>query len=675
VVIGVFFKETFKIPYLPVFLNGKVVFSTKGQFSEPVTTVAGWGLRPTSIPVRHYAQQHQLPYLALEDGFLRSVGLGNQDPPLSLIADDLGIYYDATSASRLESLIPTVLTDSEIARTHALIASWRASRVSKYNHLREYSGELPARYVLVVDQTLGDASIDYGLANLKSFQQMLEAALQENPDCTVLVKIHPDVFAGRKQGHFDVKALSALPRVVVLAEDVHPVRLLEFAEKVYVVTSQMGFEALLWGKPVRTFGMPFYAGWGLAKDELLPPQRRQALIQKSGVSLLQLIHAALIVYPRYINPETGHSAEVEQVLTYIAFQRQCRNRYPATIYALNFSYWKKSIVRSFFQGSEVKFIRKLTQVPKRATLLVWGNQPLDLSTLQAAEIKLLRLEDGFLRSVGLGADLIRPLSWVIDSRGLYFDATQSSDLEYLLQTSDFSPTLLERAKTLRETIVQQGLTKYNVGSITESKRRLSNIKQHAAGRKIILVPGQVETDASLAYGAPKIHRNLELLQAVRAANPHTYIIYKPHPDVVAGLRAKGENEDQTQAYCDEMIMNIAMGELLPHVDEVYLLTSLAGFEALLRGKKVTCYGQPFYAGWGLTTDIVPIERRTRRLCLDELVAATLILYPTYISRVTHHYTTAEQALEELLLWRTDTSYQLPFWRKALRPLLRLTGKR
>jgi capsular polysaccharide export protein len=122
-------------------------------------------------------------------------------------------------------------------------------------------------------------------------------------------------------------------------------------------------------------------------------------------------------------------------------------------------------------------------------------------------------------------------------------------------------------------------------------------------------------------------------------------------------------------------MDIAMGELLPHVDEVHLLTSLAGFEALLRGKKVTCYGQPFYAGWGLTTDIVPIERRTRRLYLDELVAATLILYPTYISRVTHHYTTAEQALEELLLWRTDTSYQLPFWRKALRPLLRLTGKR
>lgn len=674
-VIGVFFEKIFKIPHLSVFLNGNVVFSRKGQFSESVTTVAGWGLKPTSIPARNYALQHQLPYLALEDGFLRSVELGNQTPPLSLIMDNIGIYYDANYLSRLESLIPTELTETEITRTYALIENWKAGRVSKYNHLREYSGELPSAYVLVVDQTFGDASIEYGWANAHSFQKMLNAALQENPECTVLVKIHPDVFAGRKQGHFDVKTLVITPRVKVLAEDVHPVRLLEFAEKVYVVTSQMGFEALLWQKTVRTFGMPFYAGWGLTKDELPSPQRRQNLIQKSIITLTQLVHAALIAYPRYVNPETGQQCEVEQVLTYIVFQRKMRNRYPTIVYALNFSYWKKSIVRNFFQGSYVKFIKNLTQVPNRATLLIWGNQAVDLSLLQIADIKIVQLEDGFLRSVGLGADLIRPLSWVIDTRGIYYDATKPSDLEYLLQNTFFSLALLERAKNLRETIVKQGLTKYNVGSTSEKNALLSEFKQKSAKRRIILVPGQVESDASLAYGAPKIRRNLELLQKVRTTNPDAYLIYKPHPDVIAGLRAKGEQEEKTHAFCDLIITDMAMGELLPHSDEVHVLTSLAGFEALLRHKKVTCYGQPFYAGWGLTTDIVPINRRTRRLSLDELVVATLILYPTYMSRVTHHYTTVEHALEELLDWRTHSPNLLPFWRKALRPLLRLTGKK
>lgn len=671
-----FSKEAFKIPHLAAFLDGTVVLKSRGGFSQSVTAVAGWGLRPTSAEARRYAQQHSLPYLALEDGFLRSVGLGNQEPPLSLIVDDIGIYYDANTSSGLESLIPAPLTQNEVVRTHALMASWQAERVSKYNHLREYSGELPSRYVLVVDQTFGDASIQYGLAQPQSFQAMLKAALQENPDCSVLVKIHPDVFSGRKRGHFDVAALSVMERVRVISEDVHPVRLLEFAQAVYVVTSQMGFEALLWGKPVRTFGMPFYAGWGLTKDELPTPARRTALLDESKVSLPQLVHAALIAYPRYINPETGERCEVEEVLTQIALQRQIRNSFPPVVYALHFSYWKKAIVQRFFQGSQVYFVRRLEQVPNEATLLVWGSRTVDLcSSPQTANIKILRLEDGFLRSVGLGADLIRPVSWVIDGRGIYYDATQESDLEHLLQSTDFSPALLSRARTLRERIVKHGLTKYNVGVCNQENMTSSTTKKYSDGKKIILVPGQVETDASLAFGAPAIRRNIDLLRAVREANPEAYLIYKPHPDVLAGLRDQGANEEQAERWCDQIVTDRAMAELLTEVDEVHVLTSLAGFEAVLRNKAVTCYGQPFYAGWSLTTDIVPIVRRTRRLSLDELVAATLILYPTYLSRVSRHYISAEQALDELLAWRASSASQLPWWRKALRPLLRLTGRK
>jgi capsular polysaccharide export protein len=630
-----------RIPFLEKLLGSPVVPGHFGRFFRPVTAVAGWGRKPTSLSARRYAEKYGLPYLAVEDGFLRSLGLGSQEPPLSVVVDDLGIYYDATRPSRLEALIPRSLSDDESVRTHELIAAWRAGRVSKYNPLREYVGDLPQRYVLVVDQTYGDAAIECGLAGADSFQRMLQAALDEHPNCTVLVKVHPDVFAGKKRGYFDVAALSAMPRVQVLAVDAHPVRLLESALAVYVVTSQMGFEALLWGRPVRTFGMPFYAGWGLTQDALDAPSRRKS------VTLAQLMHAALVAYPRYVDPETGERCEVEMVLAHIALQRRMRSRYPAIVYASGFSPYKKPIVRDYLQGSEVRFVPRPQDVLPGGVLALWGRQ-----APVGRDVRLLQLEDGFLRSVGLGADLIRPVSWVMDGRGMYFDATTPSDLEVLLQNEVFDEALCARARRLRERIVAAGLTKYNVGA--------THWQRPGDAGKVILVPGQVETDASIAYGAPGIHRNIDLLRTVREANPNAYVLYKPHPDVLAKLRAQGLGEAEALRWCDEVVADVAMGELLPQVDAVHALTSLAGFEALLRGKAVTCYGQPFYAGWGLTTDVVPVARRTRQLTMDELVAGSLICYPVYLSRVTNRYTSPERALEDLLVWR-DRGGGLMWW--------------
>jgi capsular polysaccharide export protein len=628
-----------RIPHLEELLGQPVVAGSFGRLPATVAQVAGWGYKPPSRTARRYAERHGLPYLAVEDGFLRSVGLGGDDAPLSLVCDDLGIYYDASRPSRLESLIAAPLAGGVEERARALIAAWRTARISKYNHLREYEGELPQRYVLLADQTWGDASVSYGMADETSFQRMLTAALQEHPHSTVLLKVHPEVMAGRKRGHFDLAQLAAHPRVEVLGEDVHPVRLIEHAEAVYVVTSQIGFEGLLWGKPVRTFGMPFYAGWGLTQDELPAPARR------GQATLEALVHAALIAYPRYLDPETGHRCEAEHVVGWMGLQRRMRSRFPRTVYAAGFSIYKRPIVRSFFQGSEVRFLRDAQQAPQGATVAVWGRRP--------AEGKLVRLEDGFIRSVGLGADLVRPLSWVMDGQGIYYDATCASDLESLLQTAEFDAFTLARAQALQQRLVQEGLTKYNVGA--------GGWKRPAGAKRVVLVPGQVESDASIAWGAPGIRRNLDLLRAARTAATEAYVVYKPHPDVVAGLRRSGQGEDGAARWCDEIVTDASMGELLLQVDEVHTLTSLAGFEALLRGKKVVCHGQPFYAGWGLTEDASPVARRQRRLTLDELVAGVLILYPAYVSRTTGRFTTPERALDELLEWRRQAPSAMPWW--------------
>jgi capsular polysaccharide export protein len=646
-----------------------------------------------------------LPCWRLEDGFLRSIGLGNQDPPLSLVVDDIGIYYDASRPSRLESLINHPLSINEMARAQALMTAWRTGRVSKYNYLREFafgsSGtrhllDSSKRYVLAVDQTFGDASIRYGSACPGSFNRMLQAALEENPGCTVLVKIHPDVFAGRKSGHFNLADLSRMERVCLLGEDVHPVGLIEHAEAVYAVSSQLGFEGLLWGKPVRTFGMPFYAGWGLTQDELPAPQRRKP------VKLENLVHAALAAYPRYIDPETGKRCEVERLLGWMALQRRMQERFPAIVYAFGFSPWKRPLVRSFLRGSRVRFVYRLSRVPPQASLVVWGShkvlirngdskpqkrisQKMTVPNPATRYLKMLRLEDGFLRSVGLGSDLVRPLSWVVDGRGLYYDSTCPSDLEHLLQNAAFDEALLNRARELMRRIAAQGITKYNVSSARWSPPDYLKTREpllHGGegagrvgpGRRIIMVPGQVESDASIRFGAPQIRSNIELLRAVRDANSEAYLVYKPHPDVIAGLRKKGKEENDAHRWCDETVANVNMGALLNTVDEVHVLTSLAGFEALLRGKRVVTYGQPFYSGWGLTKDHTPTSRRTRKLSIEELVAGVMILYPTYVSLTTRRFTTPERALEELLAWREACGTELPWWRKCIRWFLRF-GKR
>ena len=124
-----------------------------------------------------------------------------------------------------------------------------------------------------------------------------------------------------------------------------------------------------------------------------------------------------------------------------------------------------------------------------------------------------------------------------------------------------------------------------------------------------------------------------MLAATRAANPAAKIIYKPHPDVEAGLREGALPEAKDVA--DVILSNADPIDAVLAVDEVWTMTSLLGFEALLRGKKVTCLGTPFYAGWGLTDDrAMPLARREVRLDLVALVHATLIAYPRYRDPVT-----------------------------------------
>ncbi|EFM93442.1 capsular polysaccharide biosynthesis protein [Actinobacillus pleuropneumoniae] len=656
----IFSRGILKIPHLNAFLHDSELISYS-HLTKTIRAdnVIGWGLRPSAGKARAYAEQHYLPYIALEDGFLRSLGLGVMGyPPFSVVYDDVGIYYDTTRSSRLEQLIlSSHFSATDLQQAEQAVRLIVRHQLSKYNHNPDYVSNEPktSEIVLVIDQTFGDMAVKYGRANESDFQQMLDAAIGENPDAQIWVKTHPDVISGKKKGYLtDLHCYGN--RIRLFAEDVNPISLLNRIDKVYCVTSQMGFEALLLGKKVVTFGIPWFAGWGITDDrhpdiDILKLEQR-----RKNRSFIQLFAAAYLQYSRYINPYTGKVGTIFDVIDYLSKAKILNQRLGGHLYCIGMSLWKRAVIKPFFNLPlcRLHFVGSLKSLEKRvfeknARLLIWSQgKPEILAFAEKHNLPLLRMEDGFIRSVGLGSNLVAPLSLVIDDLGIYFNAQTPSRLEEILLHQEFSEQDLVLAKKLQTRLLEANIGKYNVGS--------AGFQLNVTDKRTILVPGQVEDDASIRFGSPEIKKNLDLLRKVRELNPNAYIIYKQHPDVVSGNRQGHIPAEQAVEFADEIVENANILDCINQVDEVHTMTSLAGFEALLRGKIVHCYGLPFYSNWGLTEDYLSLERRHRKLCLEELISAVLVYYPQYVDPENATMINAEQAIEILQQQKQQLSH-------------------
>ncbi len=288
--------------------------------------VVGWGLKPTSRKARRLARKSDTTYVAMEDGFIRSLLPGPQETPVSLIVDRSGVYYDALGGSDLEGLIfeSASWRDKKLlCRAREGMRLLRENKISKYNHAPcltpEEMGLATAperRRVLVVDQTYGDSSVDYGLAEPESFTSMLESAIRENPGAEIIVKVHPEVVSGRKKGYLARLGLND-ERVKVVGIDVNPWSLIEIVDKVYVVTSQLGFEAMLAGRDVVCFGAPFYAGWGLTDDRVTVFRRKMASPTRE-----QIFAAVYFNYCHYVHPVSKCKVDFEEAVEWLVARRR-----------------------------------------------------------------------------------------------------------------------------------------------------------------------------------------------------------------------------------------------------------------------------------------------------------------------------------------------------------------
>ena len=411
--------------------------------------------------------------LRVEDAFLRSVlsGRGGEGP-LGLMLDDLGMHFDSSTPSRLETILATDPLDNSalLNRARDAMARIQAAHLSKYNAFDPALPPPTAPYVLVIDQTRGDASVTASGADRARFLEMLVFAQEEHPGCRVVIKTHPETAQGFREGHFT--DADANDRITLLSDPVSPWALFEGAVGVYTVSSQMGFEAIFAGHKPRVFGQPFYAGWGLTEDEI-PVQRRQRRLTRA-----QLFAAAMILYPTWYDPYRDRLGSFETAVTSLAAQARAWREDHAGWDAWGMRLWKRRPLQQFFgQPTPIRFRKGPPEAPappRRA--MVWA------SKADTAPTGALQVEDGFLRSRGLGAELVPPLSLVCDNLGIYYDPTRPSRLERLIsQSVSLSDTELRRARGLIDTLVDKGVTKYASGTPDVP---LPDTK----GRRIILVP-------------------------------------------------------------------------------------------------------------------------------------------------------------------------------------------
>ncbi len=619
----------------------------------PSDLVGVWGQSPTAWRGEAISERTQAPVLRVEDAFLRSVLPGRDGtPPLGLHLDGRGVHFDPSTPSDLEVLLAEhPLDDTHLLnRARAGIDALRHAHLSKYNAFDLDAPAPDPGYVLIVDQTAGDASVTASRADRNTFLEMLFVAREDHPTARILIKTHPETMGGHRDGHFRDADLGE--GVAFLSDPVSPHRLLEGAIAVYTVSSQLGFEAILAGHKPVVMGQPFYMGWGLS-DDRMPLDRRQRRLTRA-----QLFAAAMILYPTWYDPYRDRLCDLEDVIATLSAQaRAWRDDHRGWV-ASGMRLWKRAPLQNVFgcprkvvfEDDPDKAVAKAAQTGRGH--MVWASKA-------AAHDGAVRVEDGFLRSRGLGADLVPPLSLVLDDLGIYYDPTGPSRLEALLEAAPALPDCaIARAETLIARIVEAGLSKYNLAA---AKLPATLPK----GRRI-LVPGQVEDDASIRLGTSDVATNRALLAATRAANPSAVILYKPHPDVEAGLRP-GAVETPLE-FADAVLDRTSPIAALGVVDEVWTMTSTLGFEALLRGVAVTCLGTPFYAGWGLTDDrALPCLRRSARPTLAQMVHAVLIDYPRYFDPVTGAPCPVEVVIERL---QTGT---IPRPSRANRALAKLQG--
>jgi len=589
------------------------------------------------------------PILRLKEGIF--AGYSSEQLPYSLYyAFESDVYYNFKKESNIESLLRSnwIASEEEWNTAHLAIQMINKYGITKYSEHPPVSENIMRgtgyQNILLVDQPVDDESVLLGNATEETFNDMLLYAFDNYQYANIYVKLHPETINGKKEGYLQkllVKhGLNDHPSIKLIDTNCNITSVFHFVQEVFVVTSQVGFEALLRNKNVRCFGLPFYSGWGLTND-------MQTLnIPKPSRSLMDLFIALILKHTLYINPFTGKKGTILDLLDYVSIQQRHSNRKNVAFYNTSFVEHKNIDKLLNVNRQNFSAITKSKQIPKHIDYFILTDKKSTFEEVQPLKYRAF-LSESFLFSNNVYPEDV--LSLIVDHNGPYYDPQIESDLDYMLNHETYTDYEVNKANKFIDALKFKFLMDVRG---QDSNKALA--EKQKSGKKVIFVPGQIaDSEVTLAGGGLAIPSDYELLVAICQKVENYLILYKPAPgSKIRKLNDLGRDGlVSLSVYSKERHNNIVLvfDDSISHCidisDEIHLINHNCGIEAIVKGKKVVTYGLPFYGALGLTEDRQRFPRIKRQLSLEEFVLATYMLYPRYKLPNQTYFTTALNALE------------------------------
>jgi capsule polysaccharide export protein KpsC/LpsZ len=314
---------------------------------------------------------------------------------------------------------------------------------------------------------------------------------------------------------------------------------------------------------------------------------------------------------------------------------------------VGFSNWKFFFIEKFIKGKflfstkKINFINLFFHIlfapTKPKNIYIWGYEIGHWALLVSKifNIKISRVEDGYLRSFYLGKEHNQANSLVIDNESLHFDKNGKSIIHELISEEIDEKITNQHAEYFIKFCKNNFITKYSAINKTHLKT-IEQINNLFPAANFIGVVGQKPNDKSMIYGNPKSYSNFSIFYKALKENKDSIIIFKQHPDVVDNSLT----DILVKLFCifskrtffikDKFLSPIYF---INRSNVIYTISSTIGFEALIHDKKTVVFGTPFYAGYGLTEDRVKIERKKKLITKEQLIYNYIYRYCKYSSNI------------------------------------------
>lgn len=587
------------------------------------------------------------PILRLTSGIISSYL--TKEETLSIYKSTNGIYFDSTQDNNLDLLLRSSWQpDSEdIYIANLSIEMIKKYRITKTNEYPDVSfsffsnNEFPN--ILLIDQIIDSPKVILGNSNEQTFNDMLLSVFHSYPNYNIYVKLHPDTINHNKEGYLQklLKKYSLLdyPLIHVINENYNVISFFDFVEEIFVVTSQVGFEAILRDKKVTCYGLPFYSGWGLTNDMQVSKKT------KPNRNTVELFVAIMIKYTKYLNPFTKKLGTILDLLEYISLQKR---------HSLN----KKAIIFNTNKNNSLlvkKLFKNYSEVNSLSNFHKHEDKPIIFTDHIHSYEKLSKdypssfIREGFLFPNSLNNK--KASSIILDYSGAYFNPSIYSDLDFLLNYEYFTE--------YEYLIAEKFLINYEKQLSTllskESSENLLKIINNSSNKKIVFIIGQDENSELLFYGKQdNIQNNFQLISEVCKKTSNSLIIYKPPSNGINKYYSLFNsnslqtlknlaNKNNNSFYIEKKLSFLKCISLS---EEIHTINSNFGLDAIIQSKKVFTYGLPFYGGYGLTNDMYSYPKEKSSLSILDLILGTYIYYPIYYMNGNSFFMNANNTLEK-----------------------------